>query len=202
LVVFDPLQSFLGAKVDMNRANEVRSTLNPLAALAERHQSAFLIIRHFTKKEYSNPLYRGMTSIDFAGTARSVLQVSRTSEGEDERIMTHVKQNLTGPGKSAVFTIQGGTFGWRGFSDLTAYDLLAKPKRPQQIAEEFLSKELAAGPRSAKEISEKAEKVGISQGTLKRARKNLRVQSKPNGFRGQHRMSLPKQVEPEPEAEV
>lgn len=46
LVIFDPLQAFLGAKVDMFRANETRPVLSRLFATCARNDCACVIIAH------------------------------------------------------------------------------------------------------------------------------------------------------------
>ena len=49
LCVFDPLQAFLGANVDMNRANEVRPILSRLGKVAEQTGCAIVFIGHLNK---------------------------------------------------------------------------------------------------------------------------------------------------------
>ena len=71
----DPIQAYLGAKLDMHRANEVRPLLAALAALAEEYGCMILATRHLTKGTRDRALYRGLGSIDFAAAARSVLVI-------------------------------------------------------------------------------------------------------------------------------
>ena len=52
LVVIDPLVAYLGAKVDMHRANETRAVMARLAGIAERYGCAIVAVRHLTKPEY------------------------------------------------------------------------------------------------------------------------------------------------------
>ena len=47
LLIIDPIQAFLGAQVDMNRANEVRPIFRALGEIAEAHDCAILMIGHF-----------------------------------------------------------------------------------------------------------------------------------------------------------
>jgi hypothetical protein len=49
LVIIDPLQSYLGAKVDAHRANETRAILDPLIRLAKKHECCILIVRHLKR---------------------------------------------------------------------------------------------------------------------------------------------------------
>lgn len=43
LVILDPIQAYLGADVDMHRANEIRSVLKRLGGIAEKHQCAIIL---------------------------------------------------------------------------------------------------------------------------------------------------------------
>ena len=77
LVVLDPIQGFLGADVDMHRANEIRPLMKRMAVLAEKHHCAIVLIGHMNKNSNGKSPYRGLGSIDFQAAARSVLIVGR-----------------------------------------------------------------------------------------------------------------------------
>ena len=77
LIVLDPLQAYLGSDVDMHRANEVRPVLKRLSLMAERTQCAVILIGHMNKAQGLKSGYRGLGSIDFRASARSVLIVGR-----------------------------------------------------------------------------------------------------------------------------
>lgn len=49
LVIFDPIQSYLGGGVDMSRAEQVRPTLDWLGDYAKRHQCSIVLISHMSK---------------------------------------------------------------------------------------------------------------------------------------------------------
>ena len=49
LLILDPLQAYMGANVDMNRANEVRPLFSYLAGVAERTGCAIVLIGHLNK---------------------------------------------------------------------------------------------------------------------------------------------------------
>ena len=55
LLIIDPIQAFLGAEVDMNRANEVRPVLKKLGDMAQRTGCAVLLIGHLNKASGSLP---------------------------------------------------------------------------------------------------------------------------------------------------
>jgi len=58
-------------------------------------------------------------------------------------------------------------------------------------AKDFLSSALAQGARPAKDVEAEARQEGISERTLKRAKKELRVQSRKCGMTGAWEWSLP-----------
>lgn len=66
LVITDPIQAYLGADVDMNRANEVRPIFMRLGQVAQRTGCAILLIGHLNKAAGMQSLQRGLGSIDIA----------------------------------------------------------------------------------------------------------------------------------------
>lgn len=56
LVVLDPIQGFLGAEVDMHRANEIRPLMKRVAVLAEKYHCAIILIGHMNKTVTENLL--------------------------------------------------------------------------------------------------------------------------------------------------
>jgi RecA-family ATPase len=64
LVIIDPIQAYLGADVDMNRANEVRPIFMRLGQVAQRTGCAILLIGHLNKAAGMQSLQRGLGSID------------------------------------------------------------------------------------------------------------------------------------------
>ena len=57
LVVLDPIQSFLGAGVDMHRANEIRPLMKRISVLAEKYQCAIILIGHMNKNSNGKSSY-------------------------------------------------------------------------------------------------------------------------------------------------
>lgn len=100
LIVLDPLQAYLGSDVDMHRANEVRPVLKRIASIAEQTQCAVILIGHMNKAQGIKSSYRGLGSIDFRASARSVLLIGRlkavTPSAWSHRIRTvlHRKDRL------------------------------------------------------------------------------------------------------------
>ena len=46
VIILDPMQAYIGAKVDMNRANEVRNILSQLGRIAEKYRCAIISVGH------------------------------------------------------------------------------------------------------------------------------------------------------------
>ncbi|BAF61058.1 MAG: AAA family ATPase [Pelotomaculum sp.] len=132
LVVVDPLQAYLGAGVDMHRANEVRPVLAGLAALAERYKCAALCIRHLGKSQQDRAIYRGLGSIDFAAAARSILLVGQHPDDEHRRVLAQSKNSLAAKGVSIAFELREDGFFWCGLSDITVEALLAVPRSEEE----------------------------------------------------------------------
>ena len=123
LLVVDPLQGFLGASVDMHRANEVRPILTGIAKLAEEFGCAILLIRHLGKSQQDRAVYRGLGSIDFAAAARSILLAGQDPKNPKNLVLAHSKCSLAEKGPSIRYDLQEGKLLWAGLSDLTAQDL-------------------------------------------------------------------------------
>ena len=60
LVIIDPVQAFIGADVDMNRANEVRPVFRKLGMIAEKTGCAIVLIGHLNKSSGTQSTYRGL----------------------------------------------------------------------------------------------------------------------------------------------
>ena len=213
LIIIDPLQAYLGAGVDMHRANEVRPLLSALGNLAEKYGCAVICIRHLSKAMSPKAIYSGMGSIDFAAAARSILMVG---EHDGERMLAHVKSSLAPQGKSILYELRDGSLNWLGISDVTAEEL----RVPQKVESEgstleaavvFSQNFLGNGPQPANATFKAAQQEGISSRTLKRAKAQLEVKSQRasagNEGEGQWLWSLlssgtlaPLRAEPVPEA--
>ena len=180
LVVLDPIQGFLGAAVDMHRANEIRPLMKRIAVLAEKYHCAIILIGHMNKNSNGKSSYRGLGSIDFQAAARSVLIVGRIKDEPEIRVVCHVKSSLAPEGKSIAFRLDKDTgFEWIGEYDISADDLLSGDNRGQKIhaAKEFLKEVLASGSVAQTKVAEEAESRGIKKKTLWNAKKELEIDS-------------------------
>lgn len=194
LIVLDPLQAYLGSEVDMHRANEVRPVLKRIAAVAERTQCAVVFIGHMNKAQGLKSGYRGLGSIDFRASARSVLLVGRLKSGDTVRVVAQDKNSLAPEGPSIAFELHPEYgFQWKGICDATVDDVLGGSGQVQtktmQMEDEL--KRLLTGSVAAEDILSHAKGMGISERTLMIAKKNLGIISEKRG--GQWYWRLPEQ---------
>lgn len=197
LIFIDPLVAYIGGKVDMYRANEVRDVMQRLAAMAERTQSAVVVVRHLRKEgnKKGKDIYAGMGSIDFTAAARSVVSVSKMRGGD--RVFKHIKANNSPEGKPLQYdlnyeaepiqhvdTARGvlvvetkwdkANFQWLGVYDKKLVPETREPNtKPRKFDEavDFLRAALLPGPQRASDLMVQARVLGISEKTLLRARR-------------------------------
>ena len=184
MVVLDPIQGFLGAEVDMHRANEIRPLMKRIAVLAEKYHCAIILIGHMNKNSNGKSSYRGLGSIDFQAAARSVLIVGRIKDEPEVRVVCHTKSSLAPEGKAIAFRLdKNNGFEWIGEYDISADELLNGEGKGQKTrkAKEFLLEILADGGMAQKKIEEEAEKLGIKKKTLRNAKMELGIDSVKRG---------------------
>lgn len=195
LVILDPLQAFLGAGVDMHRANEVRPLLMQLGMMAAAQRCALIAIRHWNKNAGGKATYRGQGSIDFTAAARSVLALGEAPDDEAMRILAQSKNSLAPKGYSQMFRILDDQFEWCGVSDIDA-DTLAqiqpnKRQHQRHNAMDWLKAYLKNGPQPATAIKASSEAVGIQWRTLERAKSMIGILSSRDKNNGQWYWRLP-----------
>ena len=177
LMILDPLQAYLGEKVDMNRANEVRTVMKGLTQVANQTGCAIVLVGHLNKSQTANSAQRGLGSMDFRAAARSVLLVGRLKNDRNIRVMVHDKSSLAPEGNSRGFTLDNGTLHWQeGYENLTADELLSgrSPDSKLTLAEQLILDTLDKHPVvPAKVMYRLAEQASISPRTLKEAKRNL-----------------------------
>lgn len=181
LMILDPIQAYLGAEMDMNRANEARDMTKHLGQVAERTGCAIVLIGHMNKNAGGKVAYRGMGSIDFFAVARSVLLVGRVKGQENRRAMIQIKNNLAERGHAKSFVLTDGVFTWKGDYDITEDELAGgfAPKTSKQEEAKDLLVSLSCTTKEAavSQIQEKARDRGISWRTMEMVKKELQIKS-------------------------
>jgi DNA polymerase I-like protein with 3'-5' exonuclease and polymerase domains len=204
-ILIDPVTAYLGAGkggVDSFRDTDVRAVLGPLVQLAVDQRIAIIAIMHFNKKiDVTNALLRISNSLAFGGVARHVFALTKDA-ANSRRLMTRAKNNIASEenNKTLVFHFETRQVGkdWRdgrpieapfiaweaGYVDITATEALAavnENKSPGAFdeAKDFLRDILmTGGGRAPKtDIEEAAEAEKISDRTLRRAKKALKIRA-------------------------
>ena len=180
LVIIDPVQAFLGADVDMNRANEVRPIFRSLGDIAQATGCAIVLIGHLNKAVGTQSTYRGLGSIDITAAVRSLLFIGKLKDNPTTRVLIHEKSSLAPPGQSLAFSLGDEKgFEWIGAYDITADELLAgtdtaKAESKTAQAEMLILELLANGKKMPSAELEKAvNDRGISSRTMRTAKSRI-----------------------------
>ncbi len=200
LVVIDPVSAYLGG-TDSHKNADVRALLAPLSALAEKHNTAIVLVSHLVKSG-GEAIARITGSMAFVAASRAAFIVANEiTDGKDtgRRLFVPAKNNLGPDNTGLAFTVKGhelengietSRIVWQnGTVHKTADEVLAaiqtvggndSPK--QSEAEKFLREVLSDGPLSAKEVRRQGNEAGISWRTIERAKKKLHVTARRTGF--------------------
>lgn len=183
LVIFDPIQSYLPADIQMGQRNAMRACLNPLIGLGEKYGTTFLIIVHANKQTGVYGRKRIADSADIWDISRSVLMVGDTSE-KGIRYISHEKSNYGMTGDSVLFSIKNGQIENKGYSDKKDREFVSENsvmnyQQPQRDeAKELILEFLKDGEKEVTELDEMAKAMSIGSGTLKRAKTDLKKEQK------------------------
>ena len=180
LVIIDPVQAFLGADVDMNRANEVRPIFRSLGDIAQATGCAIVLIGHLNKAAGTQSTYRGLGSIDITAAVRSLLFIGKLKDSPTTRVLIHEKSSLAPPGQSLAFSLGDEKgFEWIGAYDITADELLAgtdtaKTESKTAQAQMLILELLADGKRMpSAELEKTVNERGISSRTMRTAKSRI-----------------------------
>ena len=181
LLIIDPVQAFIGADVDMNRANEVRPVFRKLGMIAEKTGCAIVLIGHLNKSSGTQSTYRGLGSIDIMAAVRSLLFIGKVKKDPTTRVLIHEKSSLAPPGETMAFKLGDEEgFRWVGAYEISSDDLLdgkeGKPTETKLQRGTKLIYELLADGNAVtiRELDEKAKSQGISQRTMREARSRMK----------------------------
>lgn len=191
LLVIDPLNAFVDARLDVHKDQHVRAAMAPLARALEETGCSALIVRHLNKKSGASAMHRGGGSIAITGVARVELLVGDHPSDDGVKVVAHVKGNIAAGAPSLGFRISGSEpFGaakltWTGEVSANAEDLVEvrKESAPERAsAREFLLAALRDGPMESRQLIREAKENGVSEPTLRRAKAELRVDAYKSGF--------------------
>ena len=212
-VIIDPVSAYVGVgKVDGRSTSDVRSMLTPMKDMAEELNVAIIGIAHFNKKDdVKSALLRVSDSLAWVAAARSVYAVLDDPEDKNANLFVKAKKNLAADNKALRYGIGVKTVGRVGDVDINAPFVVWHPNHvditaneamaavggghaARREAKEFLLDRLKAGPVKSEDLIEEAKQAeGISEITLRRAKKDLGIKSRKGGFDGAWMWELPRQ---------
>ncbi|HRR78437.1 MAG TPA: AAA family ATPase [Ruminococcus sp.] len=184
LLVIDPIQSYIGNDSDLQIAGKARKLMRRIGMWASTYNCAVVLIGHFSKKEGAKDLYRGLGSIDVVAAARSVIQVEKSPEDEDVRIVRQVKNSLDSKGADLSFEIRPSTgFRWLGTAsnlsdisrtkDAPVFEVL--PKNKHELAAILIKRALEDGPVESMEIRRIMAEYRIGDKTMNEVKTELGI---------------------------
>ena len=198
LVVIDPLGAVYG-ETNSHKDSDVRALMAPLVTLAAQKKVAIVLIAHLNKAQGRRASHRLTGSMAVVAAARMGWLVAEDPSDPDRRLMVNIKANITQGSTGLAFTVTGSpaTIEWEETPiEMSADELLASgsdegARSEIEEAKAFLQEELAGGPRAVQEIERAAKEAMIAPATLKRAKKQLAIESKKTGMDGGWEWSLP-----------
>jgi hypothetical protein len=196
LLIIDPIVSAVAG--DMNKANDVRRSLQPIVDFAAEFDCAVIGITHFGKNTAGrNTAERVIGSQAFAALARMVWATAK-EEATEQRVFTRAKSNISADDGGFHYTIKQVAVHSRNGSMIpttcviwgdalegSARFLLGElegddiPQGGKKIdkAKDFLHGILANGSLSVAQVKFEARAAGIAEVTLQRAKEALNIQS-------------------------
>jgi hypothetical protein len=192
LLVADPCSEFFSKTLKDEKT--IRNSFRLLRGLAADLRLAVILVRHFTKTG-THALYRGLGGVAVVNSARAALVVGHDPSSDDpyRHVLALNRCNLprSRDVSLAYRTVKQGdaiVIEWLGASRYSADDIVAAAQSPDshsQLEEAcyVLYSILATheGPMAATEVLQAAKHGLVSVGTLKRAKKMLRVSSRRQG---------------------
>lgn len=189
-IIIDPIQSFLGAEVNMNLVSSVRPVLDELAKMAKKNNLALILVSHVSKPVLgrASVLDGLLGSSDFRNAARSIVIVGYSPSDGDTRIIAHGKNSLGPLGPSIAFHIEDSGVIYDGETSLGVEDISRVAKGQKGNANNVNHRAKAAmmlhdelDGKDYIEITESTrslfKKEGIQKGAMYAARDELGLRS-------------------------
>ena len=185
LLVIDPILAYANRR-NTDKASDVRELLQPMVAVADKHRTAIVLIRHLNKGTQVKALYRGQGSVDFGAIVRSAFIFAKDSQNDERRMMAHYKCSFGGEKPTLEYFIDRntGTFRWGDETAESPDEALGtgEPRKEREAheldgAKRFLENFLSQGPKPSNDIKTKARDAGISNATLWRAKEGMDIRA-------------------------
>lgn len=197
LIVLDAAKSAMSSTIDGNKDESVRRMLDPMNRIADELGCVFLALVHFGKRESADTGKLITGSIAWSQVARSVIAVAKDEEGK--LLVATTKHNLAPQDVTLEAHIESadvlieretvpiGRIVWDGQSDRRLSDLLVPDNDEDNDRSElelvvlgYLEAE--GGSALARDVLKYARDAGLSESTVKKARKRLGIKTRREGF--------------------
>jgi putative DNA primase/helicase len=195
VVVIDPLIQYVPASADSYKDQHVRGVLGPIRAIAQQEKATVIGVMHLKKGLEREAVNAIGGSIAWTAAPRSVLLLTRHEDRQtypDRRVLFHPKCNVGREQPPLEFDIVEVGYGEQGPFETSFVQWLGEAQHdlgeamgngagaPKKVdkAQEWLRKMLAGAPVPATVLEQAATDHGISDRTLRRARKALGVLAK------------------------
>jgi AAA domain len=201
LVVIDPINSYLGDRVDSHNDQKIRQVLAPLSEIANRTGCTIIGLRHVSKGGTGGKaVYRGLGTIGYTAAARVNFFIAEHPDEPGYFVFACSKTNLGPKPPSIKYKLAFAQV--PGISKLVPYvengevcDLSADQLSEAQAkgsatdhvndkeenAVEFLRLILCDGRVSRSEVDRKASQQRIKPMTLRRAQQRLKIKPQRDG---------------------
>lgn len=199
LLIIDPIVSAVAK--DMNQANDVRRSLQPIVDFASDHQCAIIGISHLGKgTQGKDPTERILGSQAFTAFARMVWLTASNKETGD-RVLVRSKSNISALDGGFSYTVEqteisNGIFTsmvlWKDSIDgyaaeiLSDYETIGEDKADSELknAELFLKELLDKESVPTNQVKQESKEGGFSWATIRRAAENIKVKKRKSGMAG------------------
>lgn len=197
MIVLDAAKSAMASSIDGNRDESVRRMLDPMNKIADELGCVFLALVHFGKRESADTGKLITGSIAWSQVARSVIAVAKDEDGN--LLVATTKHNLAPHAvtldahiESADVLIEDKTVPvgkavFDGASNRSINDLLAPAEDEADSRSEiemvvlgYLEAEGGSAP--ARDVLKAARDAGLSEATVKNARRRMGITTKRLGF--------------------
>lgn len=216
LIIIDPIVGMV--KGNMNNANEVRQSLDPLVEFAQDQQCAIIGISHLGKgSQGKDPAERLLGSQAFTALPRMVW-VTVTNKETQDRVLVRAKTNISPKDGGFTYSIEQKEIDgihtsivmWKDAVEGYAHDILSDAESideddedgygtetARDFAKQFLTDILGSQDRIGNEVKSEAKDADISAATLRRASEELGIKKYKSITLGKYVWSLRNSTEKE-----
>ena len=190
VVLIDPIQSFIGNKVNMSARNECREQTNYLVRYGKLYGVTFIVVVH-SNKSASTGRNKMSDSSDLWDVSRSVHYIGVTVNNKELRFISHEKCNYGARQPTVLFEIseETGIPVVKGTTQKDADDILSERKKTSQTTLEECKGEMLeylkdGANHLSDEMTNYLKGLGYSDNAIQDARSALKQDGKIKIWKG------------------